>query len=189
MTIKEDIGTFLSWKDFAPNVMEVTTFSSVQQDESNQDPNSNKIKFYCKSFTMSSPSLDLERHPYTRNFLVKSYKPADDLTIDWREDANLSVWRFHEQWMEKFYNKNTDSYVTTANGKKKNATIVFYSLNSNSTQTIKHTFNFYGLILTSLPSFEGGWEKDSSSVVRQITYKMDYWNYSSSETSLWAYDS
>lgn len=182
MDINENIGTFISWRDFSPNLFEVTAFNDSTAE--NQVENT---RFYCSGFTFASPSLDIERHPYTRNFFVKSYKPSDELTIDWREDENLSVWKYHNLWFDMFYDRKTDSFVTTPNGKKRNVEIVFQSFKTKSTLVDNHKFSFYGLIPTSLPQIDGDWSKDSGEPKRQVTYKVDYWDYKSlTSNPLWS---
>jgi len=171
------------WRDYAPNLFEVTIFGD------NTDPNKtylgNAPKFYCTSFNLPAPSLELERHSFTKQFFIKSYGAPDQLTIKWREDENLSVMRYHNNWIACFYDRWSDTYITGAENKKRNVTIELQHWDAAKKKYLDDglspfiEINVMGLIPTAGIELMGDWDVSSSdNAFKEVTYKFDYWEYS-----------
>jgi hypothetical protein len=178
--ITRNLAFLQKFDAFSPNLFEIRVFDQVQIS-----------RFYCVNFRMASPSIELERHPLSKRFFIKSYKEVDTVDITWNEDRALSVWRFHNEWLTNFYDRATDSFKTGATGKKKDAIVVvqqFEDVNMNTDSDARHTVGDYkltdihklrleGLSPENPPGLELGWDKSSENHQVTITYKIDRWYY------------
>jgi hypothetical protein len=178
-SLSDGISSLQQWKDFAPNLFEMTLFQN-EGDSNNTITNAN---FFCKGFKINGAGFDLERNYANKEFFVKNYKVADTLTIEWRENADLYIYDYHFDWVTSYYNRFGDYFEVGVNPKR-HATIQFQSIKETadkftiSTEFIpKFTLQFYGLIPVDLPELEGGWDRTGESVNRSITYKFDSWTF------------
>lgn len=76
-------------------------------------------KYHATSISIPEESLSLTRHPSTRLFQLSSndltgsfYTRGDILQITWRENANLDIRRFHEDWISCIYSKKYDMFIS-----------------------------------------------------------------------------
>ena len=178
----EEIGTLQSWTDFAPNLFEVTLFG-VDTNTTSTSKSVPNIQRYCTAFSLPPAGLELERHELSKRFFLKKYQFSDEVTITWKEDEALSIYRYHDEWIHSFYDRTSDVYKSGSEGKKRNMKIVFQRFNRSDSSNIGldnmiTTFEILieGLIPTKGVPLEGDWSKDSSEHTRQINYKFDRWS-------------
>jgi len=124
----------------------------------------------------------VKRDTLSKKHYVQKYNIPELVTITWQENATLDVWRYHQDWLRRFYNRETDMFVTTAAGKKRNAHILVqkytdpltaYSFDPKLTELI--TVRLIGLIPQSIPPLSGDWNQDSSNTAAlSIKYYVDY---------------
>jgi len=176
-SLSDGISSLQKWKDFSPNLFEMTLF----QNEIDSNNTITDANFFCKGFKINGAGFDLERNYANKEFFVKNYKVADTLTIEWRENADLYIYNYHQRWVDSYYDRYNDCFVVGANPKR-HATIEFQSIketagefNISTDFTTKFILQFYGLIPVDLPELEGGWDRTGETVNRSITYKFDKW--------------
>jgi hypothetical protein len=175
-SLADGISTLQQWKDFNPNLFEMTLFGKDDKDEIEH------VKFFCKGFKINGMGFVLERNYANKEFFINNYKLADTLTIEWRENQDLYIYKYHQKWLDSYYNRVKDHFIVGANPKK-NATIVFQKIEKTADKftatddfTTTFTFHFVGLIPENVPDLEGGWDR-SGEVIRSISYKFDSWSY------------
>ena len=102
-------------------------------------------------------------------------------SITWQENQELQVWKYHQDWLRCFYNRETDQFISGSSGKKRNAHITIQRYNSNQTDFLStdlintYTIKLAGLIPQSLPPLRGDWNQDASnSMGLAIKYYVDY---------------
>jgi hypothetical protein len=151
----------------APNLFEVFFFDSLTN-----------AGLYCKSIKIPAYNMTLERHAFTRRFFLKEFKLPEQITITWLEDSNLSVWRYHTNWLKCFYTPETDTYISGSAGKKRDAAAVlqrFTDQDGNGDRHLIDNFKFAleGLVPLTNTDLEFGWDKDSSNNEITISYTVD----------------
>lgn len=180
--ITSGISILQQWRDYSPNLFEVKIITDQSGTEATL--NNNITKFYCSGFTLPAPSLDLERHAFTKQFFVKNYNYSNEMTIDWREDINMSVFRYHDSWISCFYDRWNDTYISGSKHKKRDVQIVIQQIaddvNNNHNVVFKDviTLTVKGLIPTGGVDLISNWnETADSQLVKSITYNFDSWEY------------
>jgi hypothetical protein len=121
-----DTTAITSLYSFDPAVKNLYTVEISNEDTSGNDMK-DAITYHAFSVNLPSDTLKLERNSVTKNFTLTengSYSFADTLTINWREDANWNVRKFHQEWLDLFYDRTTDTYrsvdwTNSTTGKKK----------------------------------------------------------------------
>lgn len=186
-----DIGVLVGWNDFAPNMFEVSIFG-VDSTTGKTDVSIPEIRHYISRVEMNAPGLELERHALSKKWFVKSYKFADQISVAWKEDAALSVWRYHNDWIHNFYDRGNDAFISGPDRKKRTMMVSFQKFNSKSLykrglDSLVTTFKFFyrGLIPQSNYQLSADWEKpsgDSSKVT--YTYFFDSFDYSVEDLTL-----
>jgi len=182
---------------FMPNLFEVSIFG---EDSTGQPSNSfkdayvntdNAAVYYCLSYELPSPTFTFKRNPLNKDFYVTKYASPETVTINWQENQNLDVWKYHQEWLACFYNRAKDQFVSTPAGKKRNAHITVQQFAGYDTKTTEgvvataHPFDFdlqelitiklIGLVPQSIPSLKGDWNSDASaSAPLSIKYYVDY---------------
>lgn len=140
-------------------------------------------------------SLQLTRNTVTKQFQLNdtdAYKRTDTLTIQWREDEDWSVKRYHENWVAMFYDKENDHYISYTSDTvdylyrtftitlPKNRTI------GEDTSTGYRQIKFSGVLPQDAPGLNLGWSTQANIVSHTINYYVTSWEwlpYEETETS------
>jgi hypothetical protein len=72
----------------------------------------------CKAVTLGDTSLSFTRNELINTFKIDSFKQVDTITIEWWEDAKLSVRKFHEEWFDLFFDRDLWAFKS-GNGEKR----------------------------------------------------------------------
>jgi hypothetical protein len=144
------------------------------------------IQYRIKKISgFSLPKLNIDSKtlegPFRWNYVSSGRTDANQLTIEWMEDAFWSVKRYHMNWMNHWYNRYLDCMVVGQEGKFRN--LVFYlfrykNLNTETAIPIQKAvpvarFEFKGLIPESLPETDFGWG-DEVNTTASIRYRYNY---------------
>jgi len=178
-----NLNTLLDWKDFSPNLFEAKAIFDTDNNppgyaSSSYTSLSINKELRISGISFASGSLEMERHPLTRKFLVKNYVWENTVTITWREDEDLSVWKFHTNWLTEFYNKSTDTYKTGSGNKKKDVSIQLQTPNISGELNPLMVLRFWGMIPSSAVNLALGWDMSSEDGSKiEITYNFDGWDY------------
>lgn len=144
------------------------------------------ILLHAYQVDLDGESLTLQRNPVTKQFSLagkgESYKLVSELKITWRESDIWFVKKYHENWLSRFYNRDTDQYISGTEGKARNFLI---TLPSSSKSDLR-------LLLTGVyPKDTGGvnlqWGPSGSIVTHSLNYYVTAWrwiNHSESEDGL-----
>jgi hypothetical protein len=177
--LTENLNTLLDWKDFSPNLFEATAIFDGSDATPGYTSLSTNKQLRISGISFASGSLDMERHPLTRKFLVKNYVWENTVTITWREDEDLSVWKFHTNWLTEFYDKSKDTYKTGATNKKKKVDIQLQKPNVSGNLDNLSKLTFWGMVPSSAINLALGWDMSSEDGSKiEITYNFDGWDYS-----------
>ena len=92
------------------------------------------------------------------------------------ENENLDVWKYHQAWLECFYNRERDQFVAGAIGKKRYAKIVFQKqevvngiLNSKNMYSIE----LFGLTPQRNIALRGSWSDSLNWPKYPVKYNLD----------------
>jgi hypothetical protein len=96
----------------------------VLYDQSNTPIPIGDVPFRIQEISFTSPSLEFDDLKTLHIDVVKSLTLNKSVTITWLEDAYRSVQTYHMNWFSRWYNRETDSFVTGITGKYK--TLVIY---------------------------------------------------------------
>lgn len=174
-----DTTAISSLYSFDPAVKNLYTVEISNEDTTDSGINS-VIKYHALSVTLPSDTLKLERNSVTKNFTLTengSYTFADTLTINWRENADWSVRKFHQEWLEKFYNRSTDKYKSInwdniSVGQKevaKRYKTFIITLPNGSKAVCKD------VIPTQQWNLDLAWENSPAIVTYNIVYNVGFW--------------
>lgn len=169
-----------SLKDFTPlysNIFEVE-ITSV---------NDEKIyeygKFHITGFSINGAErLSLSRHPVTKKFYLDSSTPytwLDGVSLTWRENSSLSVRKFHEDWLNMFYSRKHDHYISAEEGdaikRYKNFLIKFPSSSPTKEGPQLKLKNVLPLSIPTLAQFS--WSTQASNVTYSLEYRVEDWEW------------
>jgi len=132
-------------------------------------------KMHCSAISFPGAHLEFERHKVTKNFMIEGYRPADELTITWREDSSHSVRKFHMAWFEKFYNKQGDYFISGIAGKAKNARVKMQKMDDRGFVQVA-SLELIGLLPTQLADLNMEWSSGDA-IEYQLSYKVKDWNW------------
>jgi len=149
--------------------------------------------FHCSSVSFNGSGVEFSRHKTTRMFFAESYQPADEVTIKWRESADLRVFHMHEAWQAQFYDRETDKYLSTkdpASRYRKFVISIQSFLDASETRDIAGSFDpvpdatltLIDVLPARLPSLEFDWSQGSA-VEYSLTYKVSSWKIDYSKNS------
>jgi len=119
--------SFFPHSSWSPNSFDVYTFEddlgfSTETSSTPRLGDSN-THLYCSGVTLPKSKIQWKRHPQTNRFVLDKIDRDTTVTIDWVEDSRFTVFRFHQIWFSKIYDRDTDTIVVGAKGKVKRATI------------------------------------------------------------------
>lgn len=170
------------WVPAADNLFEVRIASSGSEFDVRQ-----YAILHCTKVRFAGSGVEFSRHKTTREFVVEGYQPADEVTITWRENRNLDVRRFHEDWQALFYDREKDQYISTgartsAKGKAsrlKKLSIVIQASPSKLVSTDEEFPAVRTLVLEDVmppmtPELELDWAAGNA-VEYSLTYKVGKW--------------
>lgn len=174
-----NIATLQRFEPLAPNLFQVEFFRSDNTDTGfnfDSSVENRDTSLYCTGFELPMNTFSYERNIYSKKFLMKDVKLSGQVTINWVEDSRLSVWRFHQAWFSRYYNRSTDTFVPGAPGKKLQAQILYQQFRTEDNKKVisaTHKITLYGLApLTSFP-LRGGWGEQADWKPIPITYQVD----------------
>jgi len=153
---------------FNPNLLEVVLSNEEGYDDPTL-PDADLTRVMCSGVTVKNPSLKFsDQHQAYRDTYVMSVDIPTDITFTWHEDSLLQIWRFHRNWVARYYDREYDTFVTGKIGKLKRATITVHD-HVDGVLTPRFRFIVMGLKPTSIPDLELGWDKDGADY--SVTYK------------------
>lgn len=141
---------------------------------------SSLIRFHSTSVKFNGETLNLERNSITKRFQVpiqNGYTLSDTLNITLRENDAWQVKRFHEQWMNEFYDREKDCWKSASDEDvKKRYKRIRVALPYSSKYGDYPVINF--IVLPSNPgNIDLGWGQQSEVISHSITYKVENWRW------------
>jgi hypothetical protein len=199
-TLSKGLSSYSKIPGFMPNLFEVSIFGEATNSYNEQynipfteggvmdyaKPTPSQIqKYYCSAYELPSPTLIAERNKLDKKAYIKKYSIPEIVSITWQENTYLDVWKYHQEWVRRFYNREKDVYVCGSSGKKRNAHILIqqYAVTSKSIfdpyaeEDLMETYTIRlgGLIPQSTPVLRGDWNQDASNTTGLvIKYFVDY---------------
>ena len=184
---KKDISTLYSYEPAVKNLYKITISDMDKSDSTSQDTlsglgwaDNNETLLHAISVSLPSDSLQLERNPVTKKFSLGDkggYKWSDTLTIQWRETRDWAIKKMHQKWLNLFYDKSRDCYLSTKSG--------------NETEALAEALARYKQFKITLPNgdvavcdyvtpqnqwnLDLAWGNSANIVTYQIVYNVDYW--------------
>ncbi len=134
---------------------------------------------HCTSVRFSGARLEFTRSNTTKLFMMDMYQPSDEVTINWREDANHSVRLFHEKWAASFYDRDNDHYISSTSGenplgnKLRSAIVTIQKMTSSGLVAVAE-LHLVNMIPSQIPDLELDWASESA-IDYQLSYKVESW--------------
>ena len=180
---EKDISTLYSYEPAVKNLYKITISDMNKPDSTSQDTlselgwaDNKKTLLHAISVSLPSDSLQLERNPVTKKFSLGDkggYKWSDTLTIQWRETRDWAVKKMHQKWLNLFYDKSRDCYLSTNNGSETEARARY--------KQFKITLPNGDVAVCDYVTPQNQWNLDlawgnsANIVTYQIVYNVDYW--------------
>lgn len=147
--------------------------ASIYYGDSAEDAMTAYSKLHVVSLDFKGPQLVLKRHETAKLFTLQNYQLGDSVTITWREDAQFSVRKFHQEWLHKFYNEDRDCFISYDNVNE---------ANKNLSRVIKiklqngHQVTLSGVYPQKIPDLKVDWNSKSN-VQYTLTYYVTSWEW------------
>lgn len=151
---------------------------------------SDKFQFFAKSIKFNGEELDLERNEISKWFTPSKngYKRTDTITINWLEDDNLSIYKFHNAWISQFYDRKNDQFISQDLKKdNNNKTVINNAIYKNLILTLPksnlsyvnncNSIEFFYIIPKNFGSLDLKWSKSPESMEHNIDYYIKTWNW------------
>lgn len=155
------------------NLREITKWAEGSTEYMN-----NYLKFQSPSVSFNGESLNLERNFATKKFHLSnsSYQRTNELSISWRESDDWRVKRYHENWIDLFYDRKNDYYLSHDDP---------YEEGLYRTITVK-LGNKQGIRFNNvIPQTTGGlnlsWSTSPTIVSHSISYYVEDWEWIDTE--------
>lgn len=139
------------------------------------DSMSQYLKFQSPSVSFNSESLNLERNDVTKKFQVRSsdaYAWTDELSITWREADDWRVKKYHEEWLDLFYDKSIDRYRSHTDASSEG---LYRNIKIKLDKGL--LIVFYNVIPKNSGDFNFSWSDSPNVVSHQITYYVEHWQW------------
>lgn len=189
---EKDISTLYSYEPAVKNLYKITISDMDKSDSASQDTlsglgwvDNNETLLHAISVSLPSDSLQLERNPVTKKFSLGDkggYKWSDTLTIQWRETRDWAVKKMHQKWLNLFYDKSRDCYLSTKNGYETEALARY--------KQFKITLPNGDVAVCDYVTPQNQWNLDlawgnsANIVTYQIVYNVDYWYWKNKDNKI-----
>ena len=138
-------------------------------------------QFRIKKISFDSPGLEFgDDNKHTFQQFVKSYKPVQEVKIDFRDDFAHSVKRYHMDWQKYWYHRKHGVFRTGAYGKIRGFDIILfhYAPESSGAGLIKAlpvARPILGIqIRGMMPATISGWEFDTDAPNNEQLFSATY---------------
>ena len=139
----------------------------------------NYAKYGATNVTFGDESISFMRNPATTRFTLKeggAYKRSDTLTITWRESDMYKVKALHKEWISRFYNKDTDKYVSAANSvEAKSRYKIIQIIVPSSTGNGKATRFRFTCLPNNIGNLDLAWGSTAGLTTYSISYYVEDW--------------
>lgn len=129
------------------------------------------IKLPDLSFT-----VDIDKTTHAPVFSESAY--SQEITIDWFEDVYHSIWKYHDDWMRRWYDKTYNVLRCGVAGKFRKLDLIAYhykvkedSIFSDAEPEPLFICKIGGMVPTSLPGQKYDYNNDGNDELLSITYK------------------
>src|SRR5579872_2766453 len=169
---------------FNPNLFKVVITDEVgYEDPSTITPEVTEL--LCSGALVKNPTLKYsDQHIAYRDTYVTGIDIPDEITFNWYEGNRIPVWRFHQGWMTRYYDRVRDTFVSGKMGKLKHAVITLHDY-ENDQLIPRFQFVIWGLKPTSVPDLDLGWAKDPGDYTITYKYRMIQFQASPDGGSTW----
>lgn len=138
-------------------------------------------QFRIKKISFDSPGLEFtDDNKHTFQQFVKTYKPVQEVKIEFRDDFAHSVKHYHMDWLKYWYHRKHMAFRTGAYGKLRGFDIILFhyaptEFNSNPIQSLPKPIPILGIkIRGMMPANFGGWEFDTDAPNNEQTFSATY---------------
>lgn len=168
-----------NYKPAYNNLYEVLIFDSKISDTLDV---TDYIKFHALKIGFNGESIGLTRNDVTKQFQLndaKAFTRSDTLTIDWNENEDWLVKKYHEAWLNMFYNKDEDYYYSHDKDSlsKIYRTIKVILPRSTSFSGTCDCITFYKVLPQNAPGLSLSWSPSASIVGHSLTYYVTSWKW------------
>lgn len=176
-----------NYKPAYNNLYEVLIFDSKVTGNSNIYDVENYIKFHAINISFNGESLGLTRNEVTKQFQLndtQAYKRSDTLTIQWEENEDWLVKKYHDTWLSLFYNKEKDYYYSHDENSRKQLykTIKVVLPKSNAFSGECDCITFINVLPNNTPGLNLSWGASASIVNHSLTYYVTDWKWDTYNT-------
>lgn len=177
-----DISELYEYEPAVKNLYKITVMDVGQENISPSTDNPLNLGWakdkatllHAVSVSLPSDSLQLERNSVTKKFSLGDkggYKWSDTLTVQWRETRDWAVRKMHQRWLDCFYDKSHDCYMSASNLKEAQSRYKKFKIELPNGDTIICDYvtpqNQWNLDLA--------WGNQAGIVTYTIVYNVDYW--------------
>lgn len=132
------------------------------------------LRYNAPNVNINGETLNLVRNSVTKKFSLdtEGYTRADTLTITWREADDYRVKRYHETWIARFYNRDTDKYTSTTDP---------YAAGLYRTIRVKLgnklAIRFDNVIPKNVAGLSLGWKESPGIITHSMEYYIESWEW------------
>ena len=141
------------------------------------------FRYHSSKIDFGGESLTMKRNDVTKKFQFDGspFKRTDTITVTLRENERWAVKQYHDDWLNMFYNKDKDYYISyQVIGKYFASDALFKDLRITLPNCDRR------LHLLILPNNTGGvnlgWGNSGTIITHSITYYVDSWEWEDNAT-------
>jgi hypothetical protein len=139
----------------------------------------------CVAVQFPGPQITINKHKQLHSLSISDYKPAEQVTLTFLESADMEIYKYHQEWMNLFYNKDTLRYQSAPLGssittRQRDCKILVAQNGAFSEQEFwsdsepHHVIEIEGMIPEGLPNLDFSFGA-SDYIQYSITYKINDW--------------
>ena len=140
-------------------------------------PDTLPTSFLCTKVSFPEQKLEFNRPKNLADFFISGVGPISEITIDWMEDFNLSVRKYHEDWARLFWDPDNFNYIsaeTPADAERRYRSASIKLSSSEVSNNSRAELYLTDLLPTSIPGLNLSFD-NADAMTYSITYKVTKW--------------
>lgn len=179
-----DISNIFSESHYASKNLYTVEITDVDSTSPDSDFSTKYLKFQSPSISFKGETFSLQRNDITKYFQAddsgKAFTWADTLRITWRERDDWKVRKYHEDWIGKLYDRQTDTFLSLESDNDKrilNRSITITLPSSLADPNAANKIKFNDVIPQNFGDLELAWGTGADTIEHQITYYVRTWEW------------
>lgn len=159
------------------NLFMIANFSE-QGEGSNAIKQFSNAQFRCRDIKLPDLSFTFDIDKLTHVPILTETSYDQEITIDWFEDVYHSVWKYHDDWMRRWYDKTYNVLRCGVAGKFRKLDLLAYHFKTTGDSILSDTVaepifvcTVAGMVPATLNGMKFDYNNDGNDELLSVTYK------------------